>query len=123
MPCCVILYHQTPNDAAVDSHLDFMLEANDELLTWRWDEIPLDNQVFVATRLANHRVEYLKLEGRLTGNRGIVTRIDQGTFEPSIENTQQQFSILIQTTKLQGQLVAHAFTDKQWEFCFSPKNP
>ena len=123
MPCCVILYHETPNDAAVDSHLDFMLEANDELLTWRWDEIPLDNQVFVATRLANHRVEYLTLEGRLTGNRGIVTRIDQGTFEPSIENTQQQFSILIQTTKLQGQLVAHAFTDKQWEFCFSPKNP
>jgi|TARA_B110000438_G_scaffold260118_1_gene269977 hypothetical protein len=123
MPCCVILYHETPNDAAVDSHFDFMLEANDELLTWRWDEIPLDNQVFVATRLANHRVEYLTLEGRLTGNRGIVTRIDQGTFEPSIENTQQQFSILIQTTKLQGQLVAHAFTDKQWEFCFSPKNP
>ena len=123
MPCCVILYHETPNDAAVDSHLDFMLEANDELLTWRWDEIPQDNQVFVATRLANHRVEYLTLEGRLTGNRGTVTRIDQGIFEPSIENTQQQFSIFIQTTKLQGQLVAHAFTDKQWEFCFSPKNP
>lgn len=123
MPCCVILYHETPNDAAVDSHLDFMLEANDELLTWRWDEIPLDNQVFVATRLANHRVEYLTLEGRLTGNRGTVTRIDQGIFEPSIENTQQQFSILIQTTKLQGQLVAHAFADKQWEFRFFPKNP
>lgn len=123
MPCCVILYHETPNDAAVDSHLDFMLEANDELLTWRWDEIPLDNQVFVATRLANHRVEYLTLEGRLSGNRGTVTRIDQGTFEPPIENAQQQFSILIQTTKLQGELVAHAFADDQWEFRFSPKNP
>jgi len=79
--------------------------------------------VFVASRLANHRVEYLTLEGKLSGNRGIVTRIDHGTFEPPIENTPQQFSILIQTTKLQGELVAHMLADEQWEFRFLPKNP
>ncbi|MBT3890558.1 MAG: hypothetical protein HN617_13550 [Planctomycetaceae bacterium] len=123
MPRCVILYHETPDDATADSHLDFMLEANDELLTWRWGEIPQDNQVFVVSRLANHRVEYLTLEGTLSGNRGTVTRIDHGTFEPPIENTPQQFSILIQTTKLQGELVAHMLADEQWEFRFLPKNP
>lgn len=123
MPCCVILYHETPDDATVDSHLDFMLQANDELLTWRWGEIPQDNQMFVAARLANHRVEYLTLEGKLSGNRGTVTRIDHGTFEPPIDNAQQQFSILIQTTKLQGELVAQALADEQWEFRFFPKNP
>ena len=119
MPYCVILYHETPDDAAVDSHLDFMLEANDELLTWRWGEIPQDNQVFVVSRLTNHRIEYLTLEGKLSGNRGTITRIDHGTFEPPIENSQQQFSILIRTIKLQGELVAHALTDEQWEFRFS----
>lgn len=123
MPCCVILHHETPVNATVDSHLDFMLQANDALLTWRWREIPQGHQVFVASRLANHRVEYLTLEGKLSGNRGIVTRIDHGTFEPPIENTPQQFSILIQTTKLQGELVAHMLADEQWEFRFLPKNP
>ena len=123
MPYCVILYHETPDDAAVDSHLDFMLEANDELLTWRWGEIPQDNQVFVVSRLANHRIEYLTLEGKLSGNRGIVTRIDHGTFEPPIENAQQQFSIQLQTTKLQGELVAQTLADEQWEFRFIPENP
>ena len=122
MPCCVILYHETPGDAAVDSHLDFMLQANDELLTWRWDTIPLDNQVFVASRLANHRIEYLTFEGKLSGNRGTVTRIDQGTFEPTIEISQQQFSIFIQTTKFQGELVAKALSEERWEFHFLPKN-
>jgi len=122
MPCCVILYHETPDDAAVDSHLDFMLQANDELLTWRWDTIPQDNQVFVASRLANHRIEYLTLEGQLSGNRGTVTRIDQGTFEPAIESSQQQFSIFIQTTKFQGELVAEALSEERWEFRFLPNN-
>ena len=122
MPCCVILYHETPDDAAVDSHLDFMLQANDELLTWRWDTIPQDNQVFVASRLANHRIEYLTLEGQLSGNRGTVTRIDQGTFEPAIESFQQQFSIFIQTTKFQGELVAEAISEERWEFRFLPNN-
>ena len=122
MPCCVILYHETPDDAAVDSHLDFMLQANDELLTWRWDIIPQDNQVFVAARLANHRVEYLTLEGQLSGNRGTVTRIDQGTFEPAIEGSQQQFSIFIQTTKFQGELVAEALSEDRWEFRLLPNN-
>lgn len=122
MPCCVILYHETPDDAAVDSHLDFMLQANDELLTWRWDTIPQDNQVFVASRLANHRIEYLTLEGQLSGNRGTVTRIDQGTFEPVIEGSQQQFSIFIQTTKFQGELVAEALSEDRWEFRLLPNN-
>ena len=76
MPHCVILCHETPETATIDSHLDFMLQANDELLTWRWDEIPQDNQVFVALRLANHRIEYLTLDGTLSDNRGTVTRID-----------------------------------------------
>lgn len=122
MPCCVILHHETPDDAAVDSHLDFMLQANDELLTWRWDTIPQDIQIFVASRLANHRIDYLTLEGKLSDNRGTVTRIDQGTFEPAIESSQQQFSIFIQTTKFQGELVAKAICEQRWEFRFHPKN-
>jgi len=122
MPHCVILCHETPETATIDSHLDFMLQANDELLTWRWDEIPQDNQVFVALRLANHRIEYLTLEGTLSDNRGTVTRIDHGTFEPPIENTQQQFSIFIQTTKLQGELVAQSLAEGEWEFRFFPKS-
>jgi len=123
MPRCVILHHETPVDAAVDSHLDFMLEANDELITWRWSEIPQANLVFVAPRLANHRMEYLTFEGKLSDNRGTVIRIDQGTFGPPVESTQQQFSILLQTTKLQGELVGQTLANEQWEFRFHPKTP
>jgi hypothetical protein len=64
----------------------------------------------------------LTLEGQLSGNRGTVTRIDQGTFEPAIESSQQQFSIFIQTTKFQGELVAEAFSEERWEFRFLPNN-
>jgi hypothetical protein len=42
----------------------------------------------VATPLADHRIEYLHEEGPLSGNRGEVRRVDAGTYETVVENSQ-----------------------------------
>ena len=35
----------------------------------------------VATRLPDHRLAYLEYEGPVSGNRGVVRRIDSGKYE------------------------------------------
>ena len=80
----VILHHQTP----MDDHWDIMLEADSALITW---SIPPQSPagagsigatfVCSATRLPDHRKYYLDYEGEITGNRGMVSRIDAGTYE------------------------------------------
>jgi hypothetical protein len=84
----VILRHQLPTD----EHWDVMLETDSALTTWSIPPQNLTGSPFVcqAKRLPDHRKHYLDYEGDVTGNRGTVSRIDTGTYDPLLP---EQFAL------------------------------
>lgn len=77
MPRFVILRHDSPRG----EHFDFMLEAaGDVLKTWALPRPPEIGVEMSCEALADHRIEYLDYEGAVSGQRGAVTRWDQGTY-------------------------------------------
>jgi hypothetical protein len=63
-------------------HYDWMFEAGDALATWQTAEGP--DELFIgkpvgATKLPDHRLAYLDYEGPVSGDRGSVERIAEGT--------------------------------------------
>ena len=61
-------------------HWDLMLEAGERLRTWAIDEPLTPGSELHARQLADHRRAYLTYEGPVSGQRGRVRRIDEGTF-------------------------------------------
>jgi hypothetical protein len=61
-------------------HFDFLFETapNSMLQTWRLTEWPI-RDVQEATRIRDHRPAFLTYQGTLTGGRGQVVRVDEGT--------------------------------------------
>jgi hypothetical protein len=80
MPRFVLLLHVLPDGS---SHYDFLLERGDVLAAWRLPaplaELPPEGAE--AERLKNHRMVYLTHEGDVSGGRGTVRRVDEGTYE------------------------------------------
>ena len=58
-----------------------MLECAGVLRTWSLPELPAAGKILVGQGLADHRLEYLELEGPLSGNRGSVRRVEAGSYE------------------------------------------
>jgi hypothetical protein len=81
MPRFVVLRHEMPPGAPRASHWDFMLEQEGALRTWALDEAPRADAEIDALELAVHRVAYLQYEGPVSGDRGHVTRWDEGEFQ------------------------------------------
>jgi hypothetical protein len=75
VPRFVLLEHDWPR-----RHWDLMLEAGGVLRTWRLAEPPTPGKDIQAEPIADHRNAYLDYEGPVSGNRGTVTRCDQGEF-------------------------------------------
>ncbi len=61
-------------------HWDLMLEAGESLQTWAIDEPITAGIELPARQLADHRLAYLTYEGPVSGQRGRVRRIAEGTF-------------------------------------------
>ena len=75
----VVLRH----DGIDHPHFDLLLEplpGAPLLLTWRTDRWPIDRPT-PLTRLADHRNAYLVYEGPVSGGRGFVRRVAEGTCE------------------------------------------
>jgi hypothetical protein len=72
----VVLWHSGIDEP----HFDFMIESleGDWLYTWRCRNHPLQLFVTAATRIAEHRREYLSIEGEISGGRGRVDRVSEG---------------------------------------------
>lgn len=75
-----VLRHEMPADSDRMNHFDLLLQQDDSLATWEIQHWP---PVFPqrAKRLPDHRNHYLEFEGPLSGNRGSVHRVCQGTME------------------------------------------
>jgi hypothetical protein len=89
MSTFVILEHDTtPADAAADApravHWDFIVTAPgaERLPTWRLAADPRRaTGAIAAERIADHRDVYLTYEGPISGDRGVVRRVERGTVE------------------------------------------
>ena len=95
-----------------------MLEADLVLQTWRLADVPQPGVGIPAERSFDHRLMYLDYEGPISGDRGAVTRWDQGNFEILIEEENRQM-IHVQGKRLHGtvELVKHSETG--WQLIFS----
>ena len=79
MPRFVLLEHRWNG-----IHWDLMLERGGVLCTWAIDAPVVPDVDLPARALADHRRIYLEYEGEVSGNRGTVRRIDEGTYTPII---------------------------------------
>lgn len=82
----VVLRHECPPSYGRPSHWDFMLEAGGALRTWALLIAPDFSRPQPADPLPDHRLEYLQYEGPVSGDRGTVTRWDEGTYEAVIRS-------------------------------------
>ena len=89
MPRFVILHHHTPQAYVRPTHWDLMLEDDGQLLTWALSAMPQVDCDTEAEQLSNHRIEYLNIEGPLSGARGTVKRIEAGEFEWLVRDEDQ----------------------------------
>ncbi len=102
----VLLFHQyEPGDERAD-HWDLMLEHEGQLLTWALSEQPAPGKNIVAKALDDHRIEYLELEGKISRNRGSVSRVTSGVYRWKLDTVRH-------VAILQSQ-------DDVWEVDFSP---
>ncbi len=82
----VILFHQVPPEHPRGSHFDWMFETSDGLQTWATTCLPQEGEPGIpALQLPLHRAAYLDYEGPVSGNRGTVRRMQQGTYTRLLE--------------------------------------
>ena len=103
----VLLEHKIFINKVIDIHYDFLIEDQLDCLTWKFYEIPSLNKGFVQIRKQpNHRLVWLsRVEYELSNNRGLVKRIDHGTFSyVCLKHDSQEFEILLNGALLNGLL-------------------
>ncbi len=97
MPRYVILEHFWNG-----THWDLMLEAGGILKTWALEAWPGPTSGWIqARRLADHRPVYLEYEGPVSGDRGMVKRVDSGIFQ-WIEEHPDRLLVRLDGTLLRG---------------------
>ena len=103
----VLLEHKILCNNLIDIHFDFLVEDQLDCLTWKFHQIPLLNQGSVGIeKQPNHRLVWLsRIEHELSNNRGLVKRIDYGTFSYISHNQDsQEFKIILNGKLLKGLL-------------------
>ena len=103
----VLLEHKILKGNLVDIHYDFLVEDQLECLTWKMYEIPSLKKVLVGIgKQENHRLIWLsRVEYILSNNRGLVKRIDNGTFINGSEKADSQvFKFILNGNLLNGLL-------------------
>lgn len=97
MPQFVILEHRWHG-----VHWDLMLEVGDVLKTWAIDEPIVAGRELPARRLDDHRRHYLDYEGPVSGGRGSVRRIAQGSYKVR-EWTAARIAVRLEGVQLAGE--------------------
>src|SRR5438132_1242727 len=98
-------------------HYDLMLEENSVLKTWRLAEM-LKPGVQVGEALADHRLEYLEYEGPVTGDRGMVRRVEKGNFD--VLESESSQSVMRMRGTLSGKLELTHQQEKTWRITWTP---
>ena len=84
----VLLEHKIVGSKLLDIHYDFLIEDQLDCFTWKFYEIPLIKKGLVKIeKQPNHRLVWLsRVKHQLSNNRGLVKRIDHGTFSSFFYN-------------------------------------
>ena len=112
MPRFVILRHEMPAGCERGTHFDLMFEAAGMLRTWALPELPAEGKATPAEALPDHRLAYLEYEGPVSGNRGTVTRVDEGEYEVLAESA-ELFQVRLAGKGLVGSLELRQSADAQ----------
>lgn len=94
MPRFVILAHDWPTP-----HWDLLLEAGSVLKAWRLLAEPGLGATVPAQPNYDHRLLYLDYEGPLSGDRGRVSRWDEGIYDG---DTDDEWTVILSGTRLSG---------------------
>ena len=115
----VVLYHELPMGQARQTHWDFMIQRATALRAWALPRPPDQPGGMVAERLPDHRLEYLHYEGPVSGDRGWVTRWDQGTYREETAGP-THLELVLSGVRLAGRIVLTEPTYDQchWRFEF-----
>jgi hypothetical protein len=103
----VLLEHTGHPDDPVGRHYDLLLEEGDSCRTWRLAEIPVAGGGSVAADpLPPHRLEWLdRLEGEVSGGRGVARRVATGTYEEIATSAEAPLRLRLRGGPLHGALV------------------
>ena len=115
----VLLEHKILESNLIDIHYDFLIEDKVECFTWKFHEIPSVNKGIVEIgKQPNHRLVWLsRVEYQLSNNRGLVKRIDHGTFSYISQNQDsEELKIIMNGKLLNGVLIIDG------NFCQLKKN-
>ena len=110
----VILHHRL----ADSEHWDLMLEYGDILLTWQLPRVPTGRESLpmLARRIADHRTDYLDYEGPVSGNRGMVNRIERGLAE-ILERGDTLCRFILSSPKFRGCYLLERDESGEWTLC------
>ncbi len=118
MPRFVLLKHAFPDDCPRATHWDLMLESDCTLRTWALEDEPSTGVETSAMRLADHRLAYLDYEGEVSGGRGTVTRVDQGSFAV-IQEDAGSLQVALYGERLLGTVTLTRRKFDQWRLVFA----
>jgi hypothetical protein len=100
MPRFAVLRHDSPQRL----HWDFLLEMGNTLKTWALPQAPESGAEMTCKALPDHRLAYLEYEGPVSGQRGSVTRWDQGTYR-ILRQSDSELAVELAGQKLAGQVI------------------
>ncbi|MCS7159009.1 MAG: DNA polymerase ligase N-terminal domain-containing protein [Gemmatales bacterium] len=106
----VLLHHDWPYP-----HYDLMLEWQGVLKTWRTPEIPKPGRILTIEAIGDHRLAYLDYEGPVSGNRGTVRRVDNGTYCGDLSALPQCVSIFFRGNLLHGRYELRPNQPPYWQ--------
>ncbi len=119
----VILRHEGSSGYKPGVHWDLMLEFGTSLRTWAMVELPQADRVIDAERIADHRLAYLDYEGPISGDRGTVSRCDEGEFQ-TVSDLPDELLVVLRGRRLQGRLtLRHRDDGTAWRCVFDPDAP
>ena len=115
----VLLEHKIFRSNFIDIHYDFLIEDESDCFTWKLHEIPSYKKGCIEIgKQPNHRLVWLsRIEHQLSNNRGLVKRIDHGTFSYIYhKQDSQELKIILNGKLLKGLLTING------NFCQLTKN-
>ncbi len=121
MPQFVCLRHTINNDI----HWDLMFQHGDILSTWQINMAPekwhLNNSssCIPCKKIFDHRLKYLDYKGPISDNRGLVSRIASGTYQP-IEISAEKWHITLKGD-IDGEVLQTQISGERWQIILKLK--
>ena len=108
----VVLRHERGRSV----HFDLMLERGGRLDTWKFSAQPRSRTSLAGIRLAPHRTHYLTYEGPVSGGRGTVARVDEGTYRVKGRGADRLIVVFHGKTLRGEATLSRKGEDDSWEF-------